>query len=306
MRNQKRRGITKNQLERFHDNQKKLFEFMGLDYPYRRPRAEYPETDPDKILVISDPHEPYGNSTVLRHTRENERDASMVIVPGDIGDYYSKSRFRKTRHQTFREELRSVFLRLEWLSLHWKLVLIMIGNHDNRPEKKISSIFGDDTELLIMTEQNLLGLLASYFPNIKIVGTQLDGTDINLTHIYQHGDAIFTHGELSMTQGTATLDRVEKHLDLWAQLLNLKPVRVIFQAHNHQDLIQYRGRRKRVLLPTASDPFGIGFEYIYGSRMIGTPPAIGYTTFRQHNGVTDLNSIHNTIFEVKNGKTQSL
>ena len=306
MRNQKKRGITKNQLERFYDNQKKLFEFMGLDYPYRRPRTEYPETDPDKILALPDMHEPYGNEVVLKDAKENQRDASMVMVPGDVGDYYSKSRFRKTRHQTFREELRAVFLRLEWLSLNWKDVRVMLGNHDNRPEKRISALFGDDTELLIMTEQNLLGLLASYFPNIKLVGTQLDGTDTYLTHIYQHGDAIFTHGELSVTQGTGILDRVEKWLDLWAQHLKLKPFRVLFQAHNHQDLNQYRGNRKRILMPTCSDPFGVGLEYIYGSRMIGTPPAVGYTVFYQHNGVTDLNRIQNIIFEVKNGKTQPL
>ena len=298
--------MTERQVERFHENQNRLFEFMGLEYPYRRPEPKYPETDPDKILVLSDLHEPYSNGEVLKHVRENERDASLVIVPGDIGDYYSKSRFRKTRHQSFKEELRSVFLRLEWLSVHWKESRVMLGNHDNRPEKKISSIFGDEVDLLIMTEQNLLDLLASYFPNIKIVGTQLDGTDTYLTHIYQHGDAIFTHGELSMAQGTATLDRVEKHLDLWAQHLNLKPIRVILQAHNHQDLNHYRGGRKRFLLPTASDPFGIGFEYIYGSRMIGAPPAVGYTVMHQKNGVTDINRTHNIILEVKNGRTQPI
>lgn len=298
--------MTERQVERFNENQKKLFEFMGLEYPYRRPQPKYPKTDPDKILVISDPHEPYGNEVVMRHLRENERDAGLVIVPGDVGDYYSKSRFRKTKHQSFKEELRGIFMRLEWLSLHWKQSLVMIGNHDNRPEKKISAIFGDETELLIMTEQNLLDLLASYFPNIKLVGTQLDGTDTYLTHIYQHGDAIFTHGELSAKQGTMVLDRVEGWLDQWSQHLKLRPYRVLMQAHNHRDLNQYYGQRKRVLLPTASDPFGLGLEYIYGSRMIGTPPAVGYTVMYQRNGITDINRIHNIIFEVKNGRTQPL
>ena len=82
----------------------------------------------------------------------------------------------------------------------------MIGNHDNRPEKTIGALFEGNVDLLIMTEQNLLRRIASYFPNVQVVGTQLDSRDFILTHIYQFGDIIFTHGELSRVQKTAVAE----------------------------------------------------------------------------------------------------
>ena len=300
--------ITKRQLLKWDEDQKKLFRFMNLPSPYKRPKAIHlPKTDAYKILSISDPHEQYSNRIVLDHCYEHEATAETLIVPGDLGDYYSKSRFKKVRYVKFEDELRAVFKRIEWMANRWKTVKIMIGNHDNRPEKHITELMQKDSmDALLMTESNMLERLAAYFDNVEIVGTQLDDTDINLTHIYQHGDIIFTHGEISLKQNTAVLERVQNYLDQWAELLQLKPFNVLAQAHNHRDSNDTVGKRKCFLLPTASNPFSIGFEYVYSSRMIGTPPQIGYSLFYQEHGLTDINRSHNIIFKVRNGKTQPL
>ena len=299
--------MNEQQRSKWEENQERLFRFMELPFPYTPPPKKWAgETNPSKILSLADPHDPYSCGVVLSHVMDYERDAHTIIVPGDIGDYYSKSRFRKTRHQSFSYELKSVFIRLEWLSTHWKNVKVMLGNHDNRPEKHASALIGNEVDILIMTEQNMLAHLISFFPNVELVGKQLDSTDINLTHIYQHGDIIFTHGELSVTQGTAILDRVQGWLDKWAHVLELKPYRVLAQAHNHRDLEQVKGTVKRMLLPTASNPYSAGMEYIYTSRMIGDPPSIGYTVLHQEDGRTDFNRSHNVVFEIKDGRVQPL
>jgi hypothetical protein len=49
------------------------------------------------------------------------------------------------------------------------------------------------------------------------------------------------------------------------------------------------------MLPTASDPYSLGFEYAFSSRMIGDPPAVGYTVFYQDNGETDFNASDNVV-----------
>lgn len=298
--------ITHKQLLKFDEDQRKLFDFMGIGYPYRRPKSQWcKKPDRTKILTLNDPHRPYQNPVVHEHIEAKEKDAGMFFCGGDWGDYYSKSRFRKTRHQKFSDELRSVFLGLEWASTHWQDVRIMIGNHDNRPEKHVVTRLNDSVDILIMTESNMLERLASHFDNIKIVGTQLDKTDINLTHLYQLGDIIFTHVELGLKQNSATLDRVENSLTEWSETLQLKPFRVIAQSHNHRGTKE-EGRVTRFLLPTASNPFSVGFEYIYSSRMIGRPPVVGYANFYQSHGVTDTNRSQIIKFQVNNGKTQPL
>jgi predicted phosphodiesterase len=276
--------------------EKEFQEFLGLTYPYEaRPFIQTQPIDPEKILVFADPHEPYSNEAVFMSGWALHDNASVVLVAGDLGDYYSVSRFRKTRHKEFRDEVRSIFRRMEWLSQCWPDVRVMIGNHDNRPEKLIQDTL--PTGLQILTERNLIKRLAEYFPNVSVVGQQLDGTGTSLSHIYQLGDAVFCHGELSRKQNTAILEYISNYLHRWGPTLNLKPWRVLCQAHNHRDDKTSKGREKWFMLPTACDAFSEGMEYIYGPRMIGEPPSVGYSVFYQKDGVTDYNRSHNFVID---------
>lgn len=280
------------------EGERKFLEFLGIPYPYNRPVSNWhPSPERGKVLVLSDLHCPYEHLGVLALAQNEEHDAEILISPGDVGDYYSKSRFKKTRPITFKEEARAVFMRLQWMATQWPDVRVMIGNHDNRPEKAISGLFSDNTDLLIMTEQNLLKYFASYFDNIQVVGTQLDSTDFILTHIYQFGDCIFTHGELSRAQKTAVLEYISKYLFRWGPTLALKPYTTIAQAHNHQDMKTSTGPEYWFMIPTACDPYSPGIEYIFHSKMIGSPPAVGYMVMHQENGITNYNRTHNVLVD---------
>ena len=279
-----------------HEQEIAFLKNFSIPVPYSRPMSDWnQDADPSKILVLSDLHEPYGNTQVFAEVEHRHKDAQTLIIPGDLGDYYSKSRFRKTKHVSFKDEVRAVFYRLEWMATHWKTVKVQLGNHDNRPEKQIAALFDGNTDILIMTEQNLLKHLASYFDNIEVVGQQLDGTGISLTHIYQHGDIIFTHGEISRARREATLEKVSQYLHYRRDMLNLKPYRVVAQGHNHADMKMNMGSETWLMLPTASNPYSVGFEYIWKADMRGHPPAVGYTALIQDKGETDTNSIHNHV-----------
>ena len=215
-----------------------------------------------------------------------------------MGDYYSKSRFRKTRSFPFRDEVHAVFKRIEWLATHWPWVYIMIGNHDNRAEKQI--IDSCPVDLLVLTESNLLRHLAAFFDNVTVVGTQLDHTDINLSHIWQYRDTVFCHGEISRAQKTATLSYLSLYLHRWKTYLGLSEYRVIAQAHNHHAMMTQDGDEVHWMLPTACNPMSPGMEYIYGSRMVGTPPSVGYAKFCYSGNELDLNESHN--FLINNGR----
>jgi hypothetical protein len=279
---------------------------MGLDWPYKRPKSAWLKADASKILALPDPHEPCVNEVVMRHVAKHERDAGIVVVTGDLGDYYSRSRFRKRKHVAFRDELLAVFHRLEWLATNWRDVRVMIGNHDDRPEKYMTDNV-PDAESLIMTERNMLDRLAGFFDNVKVVGHQVPGTRVNITHLYQMGDILFTHGEVSLKQDSGILTRLDDYAKAWENHLDLAPWRVLAQSHNHRENRKQSSRGKLwMLLPTCSDPYGISFDYIYTPRMMGTPPDVGYSLFHQERGTSDLNRCRSVVFQVSKGRTVPL
>src|SRR5689334_8394789 len=103
--------------------EERLFGFMGLNYPYNRPVSKWSKDfDPSKIVCVSDPHEPYGAFPVFQEVERLHKDAEVLVCPGDVGDYYSKSRFKKNQNVDFKLEVRSVFLRLEWMATHFRRV----------------------------------------------------------------------------------------------------------------------------------------------------------------------------------------
>ncbi|NWG72750.1 MAG: hypothetical protein HXY23_14255 [Parvularculaceae bacterium] len=298
--------MTKQQKRRWDEDGRNLFEFMGLPWPYRRPKQAWKRAEDGKILTLADPHEPCANEVVMLHAWKYHRDARTVIVTGDLGDYYSRSRFRKRKHVAFRDELVAVFNRLEWLATNWLDVRVMIGNHDDRPEKYMTDNV-PDAESLIMTERNMLDRLAGFFDNVQIVGHQVPGTAVNITHIYQHGDILFTHGEVSLKQDSGILTRIDDYAKAWNSHLDLKPWRVLAQSHNHRESSKASSRGKKwMLLPTCSDPYGTSFDYIYTPRMMGTPPDVGFSIFWQFGGVTDINESRSFVFPVVGGRTMPI
>ena len=222
-----------------------------------------------------------------------------MLVPGDAGDYYSKSRFKKPKPGNFKEEVRSVFHRMEWLSQHWPTVKIMQGNHDNRPEKKIQNLFDVDPELLILTEANLLEHLACYFPNVEIIKHDIYNKGIGLTYIWQFGDMVFTHAEISRAQDSATMEYISNWLHTWRSLIGLKPYAFIGQGHNHQRYIGGRDGEMWMMFPTCSDPYSVGMEYIFQGKMYRRPPILGYSVLYHDEGICDTNACTNIVLRAR-------
>lgn len=285
--------MTNRQREQY-EAEKRFLEHFDIPFPYLRPGAKWHrKPDPNKILSLSDLHEPFSNQKVLALAEAQHKDAAILLSCGDLGDYYSKSRFRKEHHVEFKKEVLSIFRRLEWMATHWRDVRVMVGNHDNRPEKALMAAFGPQTDLLILTESNLLERLASYFDNVQVVGQQLDGSKQVLTHLYQMGDQLWVHGEISRKAQEAVLARISEYFHQWGPTIGLKPYRVILQGHNHRDLRLDAGGEYWFGLPTASDPYALGMQYIYGSKLWGKPPTCGFSIIYQERNQTDINRSNN-------------
>jgi predicted phosphodiesterase len=127
--------------EMHHERERAFCDRFQIPFPYVPPESDFhSDPDPRKILCLSDPHEPYSSPIVFDHALAHHHDAAMLVIPGDMGDYYSKSRFKKSQPGKFADEVIAVFRRLEWASQHFQTVKVMLGNHDNRPEKKIQTL----------------------------------------------------------------------------------------------------------------------------------------------------------------------
>lgn len=293
------RNLYNNKLESQHKKDDQTFiEKLGKHYPYIQPKKNYcKKINNEKIINISDPHEPYSSKQVWNEILEKHHDAAHIHINGDIADFYSKSRFRKTEHENFDNELKIIFDRLEWLSTHWKRVTLIRGNHDNRVEKRMQSLV--DSDMVFLTKTDLLSYMCAYFDNIEVVGERVisnDGSSADIDFIWQCGDIIFTHIERSSKQSSALLDGISSQIHKWSRAFNLRPYRIIMQGHNHRCTFDTNGVEYLYICPMAASLTTTGLKYALSPSLNGAPPIIGYVEIYQKDGITDINKTKIRIF----------
>ena len=297
---EKQQPILQNKLVEQHIKEDTAFlEFIGKSYPYIPPKKNFnKKIDNEKIINVSDPHEPHSFQPVWDDVLKYHHNAHHIHINGDIADFYSKSRFKKTEHQEFSKELRAIFDRLEWLSTNWKKVTLIRGNHDNRVEKLLANLLNSD--MLFLTKRDILGYMCAYFDNVELVGERItsgDGSTADIDFIWQCGDIIFTHIERSQKQSSGLLETISSQLHKWSRIFNLKPYRVIMQGHNHRCTFDTNGIEYLYICPMAACLTTTGLKYALSPSLNGAPPVMGYIEIYQKDGITDINKTKIKIFE---------
>jgi uncharacterized protein YaaR (DUF327 family) len=285
-----------------HDRERheQFFKFIKIPFPYVPPKKNFSKKiDPNKLPCVSDPHEKYSDERVWNDLLEKHHDAPHIHINGDMSDFYSKSRFVSYTHENFSDELYAVFKRMEWLSTHWRRITMILGNHDNRTEKKIASLITSD--LLVLTETNLIKYLASFFDNIDVVGERVTDErtreNVDIGFIWQYKDIVFTHIERSMKQSSSLAEQIVSALLSWGNTFKLKPFRVVVQAHNHRAMKETTGGITVILAPMAARLTGNGLHYALHPSLRGKPPQVGYTMIYLKDGKTDINETDNYLLD---------
>jgi len=282
---------TKLQLRHKEQDRQFVEAVLGRDYPYTLPKKQFAKTiDPDKTIVVSDPHEPYSVSEVWKEVFDKHRNAAHIHINGDLADFYSRSHFRKTEgDEWFAKEIQAVFARMEWLATHFQRVTIIRGNHDNRAQKKIADELTSD--MLWMVDDDILGRCAAFFDNVTIVGQRLQGdagyTDIDF--IWQYKDVVFTHIERSQAQSSGLAESIGKIIGQWAGMFGLSGYRWIVQGHNHRNDQIDLGWGYGFIIPCAAHPLSRGMKYVLSPAMKGRPPKIGYMILHFKDGHAQYN-----------------
>ena len=253
---------------------------------------KYETHDHQYIVVAGDFHAPFHDADVVAEliTAEGGK-ANTLIISGDLMDFYSISRFLKYEHIPIEQEIAGADALLGQLAGAFADVLIVEGNHDApRFEKQLRSLLTPEmmhcVELLTGGNLSIVKMLARRYPNVRFAPQQAGGHALGW--LTQVGDLVVTHAEkFSITPGAA-VRKIEEGLADFDHVYNLKPWRVLLQAHTHAySLIPWHA--DKLLGETGCMCLTHGYQLT--ARMGGRPQRQGYVTLSQVNGKTDVNSV---------------
>jgi predicted phosphodiesterase len=246
-----------------------------------------------KIVIASDFHAPFHHKEYVAALFEREKDADLLIVGGDLQDFYSVSRFVKYEHVPFEEEMAAVTLLLEQFSERFPRVLIVEGNHDRpRFEKQLRDRVSEEMvkviEYLAGGNLSVIQAAAKRFPNIEFAKTKVDGR-FDVGWFVQVNDLIVSHMEKFSIVSGSTLRGVEDWFANFEKVLGIdRDWKVIVQAHTHAGAwFPYKADKLLVESGCLCRTHG----YQMTPRAGGRPQRQGYVRLEQIDGKTDPNSV---------------
>lgn len=270
-----------------------LDHFIGRKRIQQRKPPKYVSKRLQRIVVAGDFHAPFHDPEVVAALLTDEAPrADMLIVSGDLMDFYSISRFLKYERVSIEQEIAATDALLGQLAAAFPDVLIVSGNHDSqRFEKQLRSLLAPEMmhviELLTGGNLSVIHMLAKRYKNVRFA-PQAAGSH-SLGWMTQVGDLLVTHAEKFSRVPGAALRQIDEGLTDFDHVYKLKPWRVLLQAHTHAaSLIPWKADR----LMGETGCMCLTHGYQMTARMGGRPQRQGYVTLQQTNGVTDLNSVH--------------
>ena len=248
-------------------------------------------TPTEKIVVAGDFHVPFNHKVALQTLIEEESgDTDLLIISGDLGDFWATSRFPKSKRLVSPvEELAETQAVLSLLASKFKRIKLLGGNHDDRPQKYLANLLPPEIlDYIALTGPMVfkpLEFMSAGLLNVEVVpSVPSEGADFGF--FYQYGDLLCTHAEKFSTVPGKTATDVLKWVKAFAepqQLVN--GIRCVVQAHSH-------------LGGTVIADYGClavdggcmsKLQDYHGTPKIMTPRPLaqGWTVVYQNNGVTD-------------------
>ena len=248
-------------------------------------------SDTRRIVVAGDFHAPFQCNRSVAELIRREQGADLLIVNGDLQDFYAISRFLKYEAVSVETELAAVDALLGQLSRAFGEVVIVAGNHDHaRFEKQLRGLLSLEMihviEFLTGGNFSTTRLIAQRYPNIRIAETHVGRH--KLGWLWQEGDVLCTHAEQFSRIPGNTLRVIEEQMTDMERVYGLAPWRVLIQAHTHQ-MGWFPFRAERLLVEGGCMSTTHGYQLTAASR--GRPQRRGYVTLTQTAGRTDLNSV---------------
>jgi predicted MPP superfamily phosphohydrolase len=259
--------------------------------PFKHPQKWQAKKE-QRIVVAGDFHAPFHCPESVGELIARESNyTDTLIISGDLMDFYSISRFLKYERVTIEQEIAGTDALLAQLAAAFPDILIVNGNHDSqRFEKQLRSLLAPEmmhvVELLTGGNLSVIHMLAKRYKNVRFA-PQVAG-ERELNWMTQVGDLVVTHAEKFSRVPGAALRQIDEGLTDFDHVYNLKPWRVLLQAHTHAaSLLPWKA--DRLLGETGCMCLTHGYQLT--ARMGGRPQRQGYVKLLQHGGKTDVNSV---------------
>lgn len=115
----------------------------AMPQPVFKKRQDVVITGPQRVLVLSDVHIPYHDTQALDAALAygKKLKPSIILLNGDIGDFYGVSRHSKDPRRELSQELDAIRQFLFWLRKTFPKarILYKVGNHEDRLDRFLMS-----------------------------------------------------------------------------------------------------------------------------------------------------------------------
>lgn len=254
-----------------------------------------------RYLVLPCLHIPFHSKENLIEAVEwaKSKEVNTLVVAGDVLDCLAlghagyKRNIRAKQFVPLEKEMAEGKVLLEYFSSNFANIKLMRGNHLERSRKRFTELVGP--ELMFLVNHDLMSLLSADFPNIEMVNTE-DRYGNDISWIYQVGDCRICHAEVGSNIQLRPTVRVHNWFLSWDHYLELQPYNVLIECHTHQGGILPMNNGRKILVEgmcLCKEPqYALEPEVKYGH-----PQVNGVTYFEQNDGITDVNSIKQYIFQ---------
>lgn len=245
-----------------------------------------------KIVVAGDLHSPFHHREALKALIEEEAgDTDLLVINGDLGDFWSTSRFPKSKRLVDPcSEMVETQAVLALLASKFKRIRMLSGNHDNRPRNYLANVLPPDVlDYIALTGPKVfkpLEFLSEGLGNVEVVDP-IRSEFAEFAFLHQIGDLVCTHAETYSIIPNRATGNVNKWIHSFAIPAGLLagPIRCVVQGHTHQggSVMGDYGTLciEGGCLSTLQD--------YHGNARIMTPRPLaqGWTQVYQDNGVTN-------------------
>lgn len=243
-----------------------------------------------KILVLSDPHCPFHNTELISQIVNEHKDADICIVPGDILDCYSVSRFSKKIDMPLKQEIAEGMAFIEKLAATFPKVILLEGNHTERVRKYFESRV--EPQVMFLVNHDLLKIVCSNHSNIQIVKDHYvfgngNGEGVISYFTLIGKDFVVGHWEKANKPPVKAAMDAYLWLESWKRYFNIPHISLFLQAHTHR-LSKYPIGDGSTVIGESGCVAKIQ-SYAIESGAKYSAHLTGYWLVYQNDGITDIN-----------------
>ena len=266
-------------------------------------RKRHTQRDSSSVLVASDLHGYPDHDMLVKAVRRHRPDT--VVLAGDVISADVFSRWTRYQDSSYAEEITRVRHTVQVMASLVDKVILVEGNHEARvyrwawnhggstlSEADRGMVYNTLPLHIIAAGIDNVVVATDTYPFVTSYGTVYDKT-FECRFIANLGDAYVGHPSFSLKGPSKSALRFYEWLDNWRLPLGLPEPFAVIMGHTHRLSMAYILGGHKVIAESGAmmHPKVVSYVFEQGGRGGPEPPVLGYVTFQQADGKTDVGSL---------------